>query len=193
MTTDYYETLGVPRTATPDEIRKAYRLLARKYHPDVNPDGREEAEAKFKEVSQAHAVLSDEQKRAVYDRYGADAVNGMGGQGAAGADFSGGIGDSVRRVFWRRAGRRRCAGARRFAARLRFALRSVADFARVLGGRHQRVACAVDAQVQNLFGQRRGARHQARNLPAVQRRGSGARSAPNVFRPVRAGSALSAL
>ncbi len=93
MTIDYYETLEVTRTATPDEIRKAYRQMAKKHHPDVNPDNREEAEAKFKEVSQAYAVLSDENKRGVYDRYGADAVNGMGQNGAAGADFGGGLGD----------------------------------------------------------------------------------------------------
>ena len=95
MTTDFYETLGVERNATPDDIRKAYRTLARKYHPDVNPDGREEAEAKFKEVSQAYAVLSDQQKRAMYDRYGAEAVNGAGG-GGPGVDFGGmggGLGD----------------------------------------------------------------------------------------------------
>ena len=93
MSTDFYEVLGVAKTATPDEIRRAYRALARKYHPDVNPDGREEAEHKFKEVSQAYAVLSDEGKRATYDRYGADAVNGVGGGAPDFGGMGGGLGD----------------------------------------------------------------------------------------------------
>ena len=74
---DYYEVLGVGRTANADELKSAFRKLAREYHPDVNksPD----AEEKFKEINQAYAVLSDSEKRQVYDRYGADALNNMGG------------------------------------------------------------------------------------------------------------------
>jgi molecular chaperone DnaJ len=66
---DYYKTLGVSRTAKPDEIRKAYRRLARKHHPDVNP-GSKTAEERFKEISEAYEVLSDEKKRQIYNQYG---------------------------------------------------------------------------------------------------------------------------
>ena len=66
---DYYEILGVARDATPEAIKKAYRGLARKLHPDVNP-GDKGSEAKFKEVQQAYDILSDQEKRARYDRYG---------------------------------------------------------------------------------------------------------------------------
>src|ERR1700760_3301472 len=66
---DYYGTLGVKKTATPEEIRKAFRKAARKYHPDVNP-GDKKAEEKFKEISEANDILSDEKKRKVYDQLG---------------------------------------------------------------------------------------------------------------------------
>jgi len=93
---DYYAVLGVSRTAKPEEIRKAYRRLARKHHPDVNP-GNKSAEEKFKEISAAYEILSDEKKRKIYDQYGFYADNippggyGAGGAAAAapGVDFSG--------------------------------------------------------------------------------------------------------
>jgi molecular chaperone DnaJ len=75
---DYYEVLGVARTATVDDIKKAYRKLAVKYHPDKNPDDAS-AEEKFKEAAEAYGVLSDEEKRARYDRYGHQGMSGMGG------------------------------------------------------------------------------------------------------------------
>jgi len=68
---DYYQTLGVARDATAEEIKKAYRKLARKYHPDVNPNNKE-AEKKFKEINEANEVLSDPEKRKKYDTYGKD-------------------------------------------------------------------------------------------------------------------------
>src|SRR6202034_1562942 len=66
---DYYATLGVKKTATPEEIRKAFRKAARKYHPDVNPNDKR-AEEKFKEISEANDILSDEKKRKIYDQVG---------------------------------------------------------------------------------------------------------------------------
>lgn len=72
---DYYEILGVPRTASPEELKRAYYRLARQYHPDVNKDG--DAAARFKEINEAYQVLSDPEKRALYDRFGHAGVNGQ--------------------------------------------------------------------------------------------------------------------
>ena len=85
---DYYEVLGVSKTASDSEIKKAYRSLAKKYHPDTNP-GDKEAEVKFKEASEAYAVLSDSEKRQRYDQFGHAAFDGGAGGGAGGFDFSG--------------------------------------------------------------------------------------------------------
>ncbi len=76
---DYYEILGVPKGATQEEIKKAYRKLALKYHPDRNPDNKE-AEEKFKEAAEAYEVLSNQQKRSQYDQFGHTPMGGMGGQ-----------------------------------------------------------------------------------------------------------------
>jgi len=85
---DYYEVLGVSKTAADDELKKAYRQLAKKYHPDTNP-GDKASEAKFKEASEAYAVLSDAEKRKQYDQFGHSAFDGSAGGGAGGFDFSG--------------------------------------------------------------------------------------------------------
>src|SRR5437870_2064795 len=86
---DYYEILGVKKTATEEEIKKAYRNLAKKHHPDKNK-GNKEAENKFKEISEAYAVLSDKEKREQYDRLGREAFScgGSGQNPFAGFDFS---------------------------------------------------------------------------------------------------------
>ena len=84
---DYYEVLGVGKNATDEELKKAYRKLAKQYHPDANPDNKEEAEKKFKEVNEAYEVLSDKQKRQMYDQFGFDGPQGFGG-GQGGGYYS---------------------------------------------------------------------------------------------------------
>lgn len=87
---DYYEVLGVDKNASADEIKKAYRKLAKKYHPDLNPNNKEEAEANFKEASEAYEVLSDTQKKQQYDQFGHAAFDQTaGGYGGYGGGFDG--------------------------------------------------------------------------------------------------------
>lgn len=99
---DYYEVLGVSKTATDAELKKAYRQLAKKYHPDINP-GDKEAEAKFKEASEAYAILSDPEKRRQYDQFGHAAFEQGGGAGGFGGfggfDFGGDMGDIFGDIF----------------------------------------------------------------------------------------------
>jgi len=100
---DFYEILGVPKTASADDLKKAYRKLAMQHHPDRNP-GDKKAEEKFKELSHAYDILSDEQKRAAYDRFGHDAFQGGAGggfhpAGAEGFDFSSSFADIFEDLF----------------------------------------------------------------------------------------------
>lgn len=125
---DYYEVLGVSKTVTKDELKSAYRKLAIKFHPDKNP-GDKEAEEKFKEASEAYDVLSDDNKRARYDRFGHEGMRGAGGGGAQGfsnvddifsafSDIFGGRGSSIFDEFFgaqgggAQGGRRRSRGER---------------------------------------------------------------------------------
>ena len=87
--TEYYDRLGLSKDASQDEIKRAYRKMSKKYHPDINKEPG--AEEKYKEVQEAYETLSDDQKRAAYDQYGPDGANGFGGQGSFGG-FDGGAG-----------------------------------------------------------------------------------------------------
>jgi molecular chaperone DnaJ len=125
MTTknDYYEVLGVQRNASEEEIKKSYRKLAMQYHPDRNP-GNREAEEMFKEASEAYEVLSDQEKRDVYNRYGHEGLTGTGYRGFSGFDdiFSS-FGDIFGDVFGFSTGRSRSRTASQAGADLRYDLR----------------------------------------------------------------------
>ncbi|MGM0844185.1 MAG: molecular chaperone DnaJ [Bacillota bacterium] len=117
---DYYEVLGVENGASKDEIKKAYRKLSKKYHPDINKEA--DANEKFKEISEAYEVLSDEQKRAQYDRFGhTDPNQGFGGGGDFGGGF-GGFEDIFNTFFGGGGGRRRDPNAPRAGADLQYTM-----------------------------------------------------------------------
>ena len=191
---DFYSVLGVERTASDDEIKKAYRKLAMQYHPDRN-NGSREAEEQFKAITEAYDVLRDPQKRAAYDRYGEAGLRG-GGAGAGGfhhvdlsealnifmRDFGGmgGLGDLFgggRRQTGPRAGRRR-EGDRRVDAR---------------GGGHRYREDVHDPAARPVRGVRRHRRRGgfgAGGVPHVRRGGRGAARAALLLRAVRQRRAL---
>lgn len=92
MGLDYYNVLKVNRNATDDDLKKAYRRLAMKWHPDKNPTNKKDAEAKFKQISEAYEVLSDPQKKAIYDQYGEEGLKDMPPSGSSGFPFGNGSG-----------------------------------------------------------------------------------------------------
>src|SRR5436305_679963 len=122
---DYYDTLGVAKNAGDEEIKKAYRRLAMKHHPDRNLNNKE-AETQFKEVKEAYEMLSDPQKRAAYDQYGHAGVDpNLGGAGAGGAgfgNFSDAFGDMFSDFFGAAAGRSQPNGGGHRGADLRYRL-----------------------------------------------------------------------
>ena len=97
---DLYDIIGVEKSASENDIKKAYRKIAMKYHPDKNPDDKE-AEKKFKEAAEAYSVLSDSQKRAQYDQFGHAGI-GMGGGGQGRGEVLAELGAGVRSCTWRR-------------------------------------------------------------------------------------------
>src|SRR5580704_463349 len=116
---DFYQTLGVDRSASADEIKRSFRKLAMQHHPDRNP-GNKDAEQKFKELNEAHDVLKDDQKRAAYDRFGHAAFE-QGGVGGAGG-FSGGFADIFEEMFGAMGAGRRDASPNRSGSDLRYNL-----------------------------------------------------------------------
>ncbi len=128
---DYYDVLGIEKGATKDEIKKAYRKLARKYHPDVNKES--DAADKFKEVKEAYEVLSDDNKRAQYDQFGHAGTNGQGFGGfGGGAEDFGGFGD-IFDMFFGGGGRRRDPNAPQQGADLQYTM--VLDFEEAIFGK----------------------------------------------------------
>ena len=174
---DYYETLGVPKNASEEEIKKAYRKLAMKHHPDRNHgDTSKDAEAKFKEVKEAYEMLSDAQKRAAYDQYGHAGVdpNMRGGPGAEGfGGFAEAFGDIFGDVFGGSAGGRQGGGRQVFrGSDLSYAMES---HARGSGRRQGRADPHPElGRLRHLQGHGRQARHQAHHLHHLPRPGRGA-------------------
>jgi molecular chaperone DnaJ len=147
---DYYEILGVERGAGPDELKKAYRKLAHRHHPDKNP-GNAEAEEKFKEASEAYAVLSDPEKRASYDRFGHAGVSGAGGDPFEGFDPFSSFADLFSEFFGGEAFGRRGRGRGRRGADLRYDLE--VDFAIAASGGEERIRVPRHRRCETCKGQ----------------------------------------
>jgi len=181
---DLYAVLEVDRKASQDDIKKAYRRLAREYHPDANP-GDASAEERFKEVSQAYDVLADAEKRRSYDRAGVGGFTGgvrTGGAGAGGGFDVGGIGDIISDLFGnaaRRGGGGGPPGRPAQAtpgARARRGERGLAELRPGHGGRAGHDLRASDRRLRHVPGQRRQAGHEpplVSQVPRARRGGRG--------------------
>ena len=159
---DFYELLGVARSAGGEDIKKAFRKLAMQYHPDRNP-GDKAAEQKFKELNEAYDVLKDDQKRAAYDRFGHAAFeHGMGGAGAGfGADFASSFADIFEDLFGVGGGRRGRPSGRERGADLRYNMEIT--LAEAFGGKTAqiRIPTAVACEVCSGSGAKAGSRPKA--------------------------------
>ena len=193
MPESLYDTLGVKKGASADEIKKAYRKLARQYHPDTN-QGDKAAEERFKQVQTAYDVLSDPEKRKAYDRFGSTNGRGAPGPGGPNVDFgdfewSGDLGDILGGIF----GNVRGGGGRRArapaGARRRRRDRGAALVRGLAARRRGEGAGRADRRVLAVRRHGRGARHGSGHLPGVQR----PRRRLRVAGPVRAVAAVPAL
>ena len=146
---DYYEVLGVDRSAQSGELKSSFRKLAMKYHPDRNPNDAE-AEKKFKEVSEAYEVLQDDEKRAAYDQYGHAAFEGGGGQPGGGFGFGGGFSDIFDEMFGDLTGSRGRHQANTHGADLRYNLDVTLEDA--YSGKETRVRVKASATCGNCNG-----------------------------------------
>ena len=182
---DYYTVLGVTRDASEDDIKKAYRKLAMKHHPDRNPE--KDAEDKFKEAKEAYEVLSDARKRAAYDQFGhagVDASAGFGAAGARGAEGFGGFADAFGDIFGEIFGQQR-GGARGNGvyrgADLRYNLElSLEDAAH---GTEVKIRIPTMEECDDVPRQRREAGHAAADVPDVPRPRRSARVAGLLLDP----------
>ncbi len=152
MAKDLYEILGAERSASPDDLKKAFRNLAKEHHPDRNP-GDDEAEHKFKEINLAYEILKDPEKRAAYDRYGHAAFDNSGGPGGAGGfDFGSGSGfaDIFDEMFGEFMGGRRGRGANRRGSDLRYNLEISLEDA--FGGRSAEIRVPTSVSCESCDG-----------------------------------------
>ena len=173
---DYYEVLGVSKSASADEIKKAYRRLAMKYHPDRNEEDGGASEKKFKEAKEAYEVLKDADKKARYDQFGHDGLRGgQGGQGGYGAEGFGDIfGDVFGDIFG--GGRRGGGGPQVFrGADLGYELKL--DLEKAVAGDTVEIDVPTQVGCETCDGQRREERHFARKLFHVWRCRPGAYAA----------------